>query len=273
MRIHHLSCGTLCPYGRALLNGTGSAFEPAEICCHCLLIESDEGLVLVDTGLGSADLSPKNSRIPLELRVLMRPVLDPSRSALAQVQALGFSAGDVRHLVVTHLDFDHAGGISDFPEALVHVYAREHHAATQRDDFMEKRRYLKRQWAHGPRWNALSEDGEAFFGFEAVRALNAKETDILLVPVVGHSRGHCAVAVRTDSGYLLHCGDAYFHRDEMNPAPSCPKGFAFFQQAMAHDNGRRVHNQARLRALKAAHGKEVQLFSAHDPVELAAFQR
>ena len=29
---------------------------PAEIACHCLLIETNSGLILVDTGLGTLDL-------------------------------------------------------------------------------------------------------------------------------------------------------------------------------------------------------------------------
>ena len=33
----------------------------------------------------------------------------------------GFRREDVRHILVTHLDFDHAGGLPDFPDAVVHV--------------------------------------------------------------------------------------------------------------------------------------------------------
>src|SRR3546814_15732883 len=32
---------------------------------------------------------------------------------------------DVRHIIITHLDFDHAGGIEDFPAAAVHLTGRE----------------------------------------------------------------------------------------------------------------------------------------------------
>ena len=57
MRVHHLNCGTLCPHGRRLLAGEGGLLEPATVVCHCLLIETDDGLVLVDTGFGVEDLS------------------------------------------------------------------------------------------------------------------------------------------------------------------------------------------------------------------------
>lgn len=271
MRIHHLNCGSMCPHGRRLFEGQGGLFEPGNVVCHCLLIESVEGLVLVDSGLSTADLDPKHSRIPKALRALMRPVLDPTQSALHQVRALGFNARDVRHIVATHLDFDHAGGISDFPEAIVHVFADEL-AAARNPDWKEKRRYLRHCWDHSPHFQEHALSGESFHGFESVRALSMRETDILLIPVRGHSRGHVAVAVRDGDRHLVHCGDAYFHRNEMNDPPSCPIGFDVFQRVMAHDDALRRTNQARLHALKHRTGANLALFSAHDPVELARFR-
>ncbi|MCT9113339.1 MBL fold metallo-hydrolase [Streptomyces mirabilis] len=38
---------------------------------------------------------------------------------------LGFDRTDVRHIVLTHFDADHIGGLSDFPHAQVHVTAAE----------------------------------------------------------------------------------------------------------------------------------------------------
>jgi glyoxylase-like metal-dependent hydrolase (beta-lactamase superfamily II) len=263
----------MCPFGRPFLEGRGGLLETADICCHCLLIESEQGLVLVDAGLSTSDLDPRRSRIPLAIRALLRPVLDPSRAALSQIRALGFRANDVRHIVLTHLDFDHGGGISDFPEAEVHVFADELRAALSPRTPRDKHRYLGHCWTHGPRWREHSVLGENFHGFEAVRALTPRETDVLLVPVRGHTRGHVAVAVRDGADYLVHCGDAYFHRDEMNDPPSCPAGFQAFQRAMAVDNTARVKNQARLRALKHGHGRGLELFSAHDPEELARLQQ
>jgi len=41
-------------------------------------------------------------------------------------------ASDVRHIVLTHLGFDHAGGLDDFPAATVHLLRQESdHAAPQ----------------------------------------------------------------------------------------------------------------------------------------------
>lgn len=57
MRVHHLNTGTMCPIGRRLVNGTGSIFQRARMVCHCLLIETHDGLALVDTGIGLDDIA------------------------------------------------------------------------------------------------------------------------------------------------------------------------------------------------------------------------
>ena len=56
MRIHHLSCGSMCPYGGYLWDGMTPGLGPATIVCHCLLIEAADSLVLVDTGFGLGDV-------------------------------------------------------------------------------------------------------------------------------------------------------------------------------------------------------------------------
>ncbi len=115
MRVHHLNTGTMCPIGRRLVNGTGSIFQRARMVCHCLLVETGAGLVLVDTGIGLDDIA-EPPRLGRKWVRQTRPRLDPAETAVQQVRALGYSPGDVRHLLLTHLDRDHAGGIPRFSE-------------------------------------------------------------------------------------------------------------------------------------------------------------
>jgi glyoxylase-like metal-dependent hydrolase (beta-lactamase superfamily II) len=89
-----------------------------------------------------------------------------------------------------------------------------------------------------------------------------------MIPLVGHSRGHTGIAVRDGAGWLLHCGDAYFNRNEVRTPHSCPAGLRAFQQLMADDADARISNQDRLRELVRTHGAEVRVFCAHDPIEL-----
>lgn len=268
VRVHHLNCGTMCPYGRRLMTGDGGWLETAEMCCHCLLIETARGLVLVDSGLGVDDVR-NPARLGRVFRAGIRPQLREDETAVAQVRALGFDPSDVRHVVLTHLDLDHAGGIADFPEARIHVFHPEIEAAMA-PSMRERLRYVPAQWAHGPHWVRHRVEGDSWFGFEAIRAIPGVDPEVLLVPLTGHTRGHCGVAVRPKGeGWMLHCGDAYFFRGEVETPAYCPIGLMAFQGMLAMNEAQRIHNQRRLRELRALHGDQVALFCAHDPVELS----
>jgi glyoxylase-like metal-dependent hydrolase (beta-lactamase superfamily II) len=268
MRIHHLNCGSLCPRGGRLAGGEGGLLSPAPSICHCLLIESSDGLVLVDTGFGTDD-----ARNPAQLgqpfRALMQPRPQVGETALSQVERLGFTAADVRHVVTTHLDLDHSGGLPDFPEAEVHVFAAELAAALQ-PSLRDRARYIGNHWKHGPRWVEHREQagGDRWFGFQSVRILPALDVEVALIPLVGHTIGHTGVAINDGSHWFLHCGDAYFNHAEVTEAAAAPPILRAFQRIMAADNGARADNAARLRELAAAHGNEVTLFCSHDPHEL-----
>jgi glyoxylase-like metal-dependent hydrolase (beta-lactamase superfamily II) len=239
--------------------------------CHCLLIETERaGLVLVDTGLGTADIAGRLSPI---FRALTRPRLDPAETAIARVRALGFDPRDVRHLVVTHLDLDHAGGIGDFPWATLHVHALERAAATARRTLFERHRYVPAQFAGHSHWSEVSEQGDDWYGLRAVRPLGELGDDVALVPLFGHTRGHSGVAVRTAGGWLLHAGDAYFHRSEVTRTPAAPAGLRAFQRLVEIDGRARRANRARVRELALGHPDTVQVFCAHDPIELQRLAR
>ena len=90
----------------------------------------------------------------------------------------------------------------------------------------------------------------------------------LLIPLAGHTNGHSAIALRSGDGWLLHCGDAYFHREELSTPPDCPPGLRFFQNLNNADLKLRLANQERLRELAARHGEEITFLCSHDPVEL-----
>lgn len=271
-RVHHLNCGTMHPIGGRLMSGRAGV--GGHMVCHCLLIETGDGLVLVDSGLGMADVDAARERLGGWFMKATRPALDPDETAIRQVEGLGFSAADVRHVVLTHLDLDHAGGLSDFPDAKVHVLLAEHEAASH-PSLRERPRYRAAQWRHGPRWVLYRhEAGEPWLGLTAVRALDGLPDDILMVPLLGHTRGHAGVAVNTPDGWLLHAGDAYFNRHEVGPEPErCPPALRAFQSVVQMDGRLRHANQERLRTLVREHAGEVRVFSAHDPVELEQHAR
>jgi glyoxylase-like metal-dependent hydrolase (beta-lactamase superfamily II) len=269
MRIHHLNCGTFCPFGGSLFDGVSRSLF-GRLVCHCWLIETDRhGLVLVDTGLGTNDVTrpyPRLSR--LYTRVLLNARVDGVETALNQVRNLGFAPEDVRHIVLTHLDFDHAGGVEDFPGAQVHLMSAELDAAKHRRGFVATRRYRPLQWDEGISWRPYRAGGERWFGFEAVRGLEGLPPEILLVPLHGHTQGHAGVAVQGPEGWRLHAGDAYFYCDEVRrPERRCTPGLRAYQRLMEVDRSARLSNQARLRELSLDRGAGVKITCAHDRTE------
>src|SRR4051812_9180139 len=111
--IHHINCGSLhAPgYGKAG--------------CHCLLLEGREGLALVDTGIGLLDVARPAERLGQPLIDMAGFLFDEADTAVRRTEHLGFDPADVKHILLTHGDPDHAGGLADFPRAQVHLSLEE----------------------------------------------------------------------------------------------------------------------------------------------------
>jgi glyoxylase-like metal-dependent hydrolase (beta-lactamase superfamily II) len=128
-----------------------------------------------------------------------------------------------------------------------------------------ERAYVATHWAHGPKWVNHSLGGRRWFGLDCMQVIKGISFKVLLIPLTGHSRGHCGVAVETPDGWLLHCGDAYMSHSEVDPDhPHSPLPGWMARRLLPH--------VPRLRALVHDHGDEIQLFCAHDPFEFSKFQ-
>lgn len=255
--VHHLNCAHL---SRLRLDGR-------PLGCHVMLLATaSSGLVLVDSGLGTADYAQIASRLGRAFAyAYASPSIDPALAAINQVRQLGFDPRDVRHIVQTHLDLDHVGGLSDFPWATVHVHDVELRSAFARKGFRGRGRYRPLMWAHHPRFESYRYCGEPWLGFAAVRDLRGLPPDILFVPLPGHTLGHCGVAVQTGQGWLLDAGDAYYDPREVHQARrQCELGLRLFQAVITTNKKLWFHHQDRLRTFVATY-PDVQVFSAHDP--------
>jgi glyoxylase-like metal-dependent hydrolase (beta-lactamase superfamily II) len=252
----------MCPLGGALIDGEGGLLRKGKIIAHCLLIEAGDELVLVDTGYGTEDcVNP--GRLGAQFRVSVMPQCRVEETAIRQVEALGRDPTDVRHIVATHLDRDHAGGLGDFPGAQVHVFADEL-AAHRADATRRFKRYLHAQTAHGPSWVEHRTEGDSWFGFESVGLLPDLDAEIALIPLRGHSAGMCGVAINTAEGWFLHCADAFFFRGEIETPRRCTPALRIFERKMDHDTKLRFENLGRLQELAREHGDEVTLICSHD---------
>lgn len=279
MNIYHLNCASFCPLSAKLFNGQGRLWGRGRLISHCLLVKSSLGLILIDTGFGLHDV-----RYPYQLGKnflrLFKPRLDPEETAVVRLQKLGYKPEDVKHIILTNLGLEKDGGLKDFPQAKVHVFEKEFQHAMERRTLRERLRYLPAHWSHHPDWvlHRLSRPSQKWFGFDSIRLFHDTATekneedipDILLIPLPGHTAGHCGVAIRSKKRWLFHCGNAYFSHKQMDKEnPSCPNGLSLLQEGLDNNHGLRRHTQERLRSLLYHHKNEVQMFCSSDPTELA----
>lgn len=254
MKIHHLNCGTMrLPGGNRLV-------------CHVLLAETSNGLVLVDTGYGLEDVRDPRRRVG-PARIYVRPVLDADETAIRQVEHLGFRREDVRHIVLTHFDADHIGGLADFPAAHVHVTAAEATGSMHAPSWRERRRYRAAQWSHGPKIVEHDvREGERWWGFAAAKPLTEIDPDIVLISLPGHTRGHAAVSLNAGERWILHAGDAFYHHATLNGREDLvPKPISAMETLIAYNLKQVRANHARLAELHRTADPDLVIVSAHDP--------
>lgn len=246
-KIHHLIGGYLhAPPNRRVI-------------CHCLLLEDPTGLALVDTGIGLLDVRSPVERVGREAIEAAGFQFDEANTLRRQLTRLGFDPADVAHVMLTHADPDHAGGLADFAGATVHVSAEERGALEEGNP-----RYRPPQFAHAPRWRAYGPQPYRWFGAEGRPVTLGFSSEVWLIPLFGHTRGHCGVAIRQDAGWVLHVGDAYYLHVEL--ATDDHPVSALTARNAVDDEARRT-SLDRLRRLVKEHGDAVELFGYHDPSE------
>lgn len=233
--------------------------------CHVLLIETDDGLVLVDSGYGIDDCDVPRRLGPS--RRMVRPVLSHAETVAHQLDGLGFNRDDVRHIIVTHMDMDHVGGLSDFPAAQVHLTSAEALGSMWAPSRREKIRYRSGQWAHKPHIVEHDPQGEKWRGFAAAKELTDISSGIVLVSLPGHTRGHACVAVDAGHRWVLHAGDAFYHYGTLDGSP-VPRGLTAMESAVAFDRKKVLDNHARLAELYRRQEPDLLIVSAHDPTLL-----
>jgi glyoxylase-like metal-dependent hydrolase (beta-lactamase superfamily II) len=171
----------------------------------CLLVDTDQGPVLVDTGLGLHD-HESPSRLVRFFGTVFGIHDAPEETAARQVARLGIDPQDIRHIVLTHLHFDHAGGLPDFPWAQVHLHRWEYEALQHPKTWIERFAYDRLDFVHQPHWVLYEHAADKWFDFDAIRLPFSPR--MFLIPLFGHTSGQCGVAIQDGDGWLFQAADA-----------------------------------------------------------------
>lgn len=169
---------------------------------RCLLIESDAGLILVDTGYG--DKMDEKKRRLLGLG-------DQRERLLNDLRSVGFSAADVDTVLMTHLHGDHIGGNTAWADGdpgsgtLVPVFPNARYVC-QRLDLAEASFPNERTRAtfHAENWQPLIEPGQLDVVDGPQQLAHGVRTDIS----PGHTAALQTVWVEDGGESLLFLGDA-----------------------------------------------------------------
>ena len=261
--------GTLRVPGLSFASTARDATGAPAMICRSLLVDLDDGYALVDTGFSPEDVTSRGRTLGRAFMTLVNPVLDPAELLTAQLEQLGVRPEEVRHVLMTHLDVDHAGGLVCLPEATVHVHAAELEAATSRARAADRLRYYEHHFAHGPRWQAFSDAPDRWQGLPC-GPLTGLPDGIRFVELPGHSPGHCGFLFDGEGGRLgLHAGDAFLEVAELvGPSRRTSLAARLHHAAADHDSKLGRTTRARLADAIASHGPGLTVWNAHDPAHV-----
>jgi len=161
------------------------------------LLEHPQGRVLFDTGVNPALIA--------DIKAYLGPEADnwgiavgPADDARAKLAVLGIAPGDIRHVVVSHLHYDHSGGIQSFPNAQIWMQRAEWDFANAPPVYQEGL-YIRSEFSIPQERLNLVQGEHDLFGDGAIR----------MVPTPGHTPGHQSLLAHGRHAYVLTADAAY----------------------------------------------------------------
>jgi glyoxylase-like metal-dependent hydrolase (beta-lactamase superfamily II) len=165
-------------------------------------IEHPEGWVLVDVGAHPELARDAQARLGAQAE-FSDIVMAEGDDVVGKIAAVGIAPEDVRHVILTHLHFDHCGGLDLLPEATVHAQKKEFEFATNPPVY-QRDSYISADWARVEHW-ALHDGEHDLFVDGSIR----------MIPTPGHTPGHQSVLVRLADRTVILMGDAAYHPEKM----------------------------------------------------------
>ncbi|OHV19439.1 N-acyl homoserine lactonase family protein [Rhizobium sp. RMa-01] len=242
-RLHAFHCGYE-RFPNAIFDPFSS--DPAglrEIPYFIYLIEHSDGLVLFDTGAHpnliadiTAYLGPEAENWGIEVH--------PSDDAREKLKSIGIWPTDVEHVVLSHLHYDHAGGMTSFPNAQYWIQRPEWEFAAEPAIYQEGL-YIRSEYDVPSSRLNLVDGQQDMFG----------DGSLILVPTPGHSPGHQSLLIKGNCTSYILAGDAAYEPDLEDIARLPAASLAWSPSAM-------VESRLTLRRLRDEHKSEV--LCAHD---------
>jgi N-acyl homoserine lactone hydrolase len=237
MRLHAFTCGWLSsPLGLFLDGEHGRLRAPVPV----FLIEHPRGSVLFDTGLHADVQHDAHGRLGTFADVFI-PDYHQGEDVAARVRALGADPERIDTVVLSHLHFDHAGGLAAIPNARVIVQRRDWEAG-QDPDLAASLSFARQDFDCGHDVQLVDGEHDVF-----------GDGRVVCLPTHGHTPGHQSLRLRLDGGDVVLTADACYLRRTMEADHLPP--LVFDRDAM-------LESLRRLRALRDGGARVVY---GHDP--------
>ena len=224
MKIHAIQTGTVevkknqvvgkgSGAGRLVNVLFGREWVKPPVPIYAWVIEHNEGVIVVDTGetarTSEAGYFP---RWHPYYNLAVRFHVKPEEEIGTQLKQMGIHSKDVTKVILTHMHTDHAGGLHDFPNSVIHVnmleYNRTRGFQGQIDGYPSQR---------FPKWLAPQPiefaDG-AFGSFDKSWNVTAKG-DVKVVPTYGHTPAHLSVIVEMEDVHYFLAGDTSYSEQNL----------------------------------------------------------
>jgi glyoxylase-like metal-dependent hydrolase (beta-lactamase superfamily II) len=209
------------------------------------LVEHPKGRVVFDSGVHPDTVRDPSGRLG-DLARFFAVELGADDGVVPRLGALGLDPARVDRVVVSHLHFDHAGGLAALPNARLVVQRREWEAGRDAD-LRARNAYDARDFDLGHALELV--DGEHdLFG----------DGRVVCLPTHGHTPGHQSLRVRREEGDVVLTADACYLRETLD---------RLHLPFQVHDREASLAALHRLRAMEAAGAR---LIFGHDPVQWTA---
>ena len=169
---------------------------PVTLPCPSFLIEHERGLVLVDTGM-VPDAADDPTGIYGDMANDAKISVRREHCVDSQIMALGLRLEDVTHVIMSHLHWDHTGGMYLFPHAQFFVMSGELQyaywplpaAPFYRCEDIDRTRSFA--------WNQIENPELDFFGDGSIRILH----------MPGHTPGNASIVVNLANRTVILAAD------------------------------------------------------------------
>ena len=206
----------------AFLVSSGSWLKKATALIPCVLVKHPQGTILYDTGLGNKEKRDFKEAMPFGTSFTFP--YKPTGSARTQMQMSGIVDPDsIKTIIMSHLHWDHASGIEDFPNAEIWTTKADHNYAIRKMGVGFSRSVFNNDKV---KWHFISFDDKPYENFD--QSLDVfGDGSVVLVPLPGHTPSLTGMFINMKSGKrFLFIGDVSLYSDDLKiPAKSWMETF------------------------------------------------